>query len=120
MKKIVLLSLLNICFVLTQPVFAEESDYNAIDKLGRGISNATLAIGEIPKQVMKETRESNLFYGMTSGFFVGLVRTVLRTAVGVFEIATFPVPYPNDYAPIMKPAHVFQSNIEEKETELEE
>ncbi len=93
---------------------------NAIDKLGRGLSNIVLAPWEIPKQIMKETDKSNGFYGATSGTFVGLGRTVLRVAVGAVEVATFLVPFPTSYNPVMRPAYVFQDDKAEEETELVE
>ena len=114
---------ITLLLLIHTPLFAEEkakSEYTPIDKLGRGLSNITLSLGEIPKQVMRETEESNLFYGLTSGLFVGIGRTILRTAVGVYDTATFLFPYPKDYAPIMKPAHIFQTKEKEEETELEE
>ena len=105
---------------LSSPIFAEDKEYNPLDKFGRGATNVTLGLGEIPIQVMRETEESNIFYGMTTGLAVGFGRTVLRTAVGVYELGTFLIPYPLNYAPIMKPEHVFLDSQEEIEMELEE
>ncbi len=90
------------------------------DKLGRGLANIVLSPWEIPKQIMRETEQSNAFYGATSGVFVGFGRTALRIAVGAVETATFLLPFPTSYDPIMRPAYVFQEDESEKESELVE
>ena len=49
--------------------------------------------------------------GPWAGFTWGLLRGVgygfIRTAGGVYETVTFPVPAPADYRPIMVPEYVF-------------
>src|SRR3974377_497110 len=63
-------------------------------KFGRGLTNIIepLRMGE-PRRSMEQTA---LFYGAdtayATGFIRGLNRTLARTGVGVYEIATAPIP----------------------------
>jgi putative exosortase-associated protein (TIGR04073 family) len=73
-------------------------------KLGRGIMNATefARLGEL-RRTMEQTA---LFEGAdasyTTGFIRGINRSLIRTGMGAFEIATFPVPTPT-YGPLLCP-----------------
>lgn len=71
-------------------------------KLGRGVSNATefLRLGEIQKSVEATSLFNNPEAGRTTGFIHGFNRSLARTAVGFYEILTFPFP---GYDPIYKP-----------------
>jgi len=77
-------------------------------KLGRGVNNLTepIRLGELRRSVEQTTVLGNSHQGYTTGVFHGIDRTVARTAVGVYEIATFPFPNhsPKDYGPIFFPA----------------
>jgi putative exosortase-associated protein (TIGR04073 family) len=74
-------------------------------KLGRGINNVTefVRLGEIRRSIEQEALWSTPEKAYTTGFIHGFNRSVARTIVGAFEIATFPIP---SYEPIMKPADV--------------
>ncbi len=63
-------------------------------KLGRGFRNVTevTRLGEIRRGVEQGTLYQNRDYGYTSGFIHGMNRTLQRTAVGAYEIVTFPFP----------------------------
>jgi len=72
-------------------------------KLGRGISN-TLEItrfGEMRRSIEQTAVFESPSAGYTVGAVRGLNRTLARTGLGLFEIATFPIPMPGKgYRPI--------------------
>lgn len=73
-------------------------------KLGRGVNNVTefARLGEIRRSVEQTTLFDGPSVGYTTGFFKGLNRSLVRTAVGAFEIVTFPFP---SYDPYLKPGN---------------
>ncbi len=76
---------------------------NALRKLGRGFSNVLFGIVEVPNQVTKVSSDQGGGAGCTYGVGKGLCRWVAREFVGVYEIVTFPIPYPHGYKPVMQP-----------------
>jgi len=62
------------------------------DKLGRGIENVFVGWLEVPHQIVKTTKEKNVWQGASVGFGKGLFNTVERMGVGVYEVLTFPYP----------------------------
>jgi putative exosortase-associated protein (TIGR04073 family) len=71
-------------------------------KLGRGLTNLMepLRGGETCRAVEQAT----LFESPDTGYAIGQVRgarrTIARTLLGVYEVATFPIPNTHRYAPI--------------------
>jgi putative exosortase-associated protein (TIGR04073 family) len=65
-------------------------------KLGRGILNATEFArgGELHRSMEQTAMWENTDSAYTTGFIRGFNRSVARTAIGVFEIVTFPFPTP--------------------------
>ncbi len=102
MSKIIAIMLV---FVLAASgmVYAQTSttDNNPATKLGRGILNILDALIEIPGTMMRESTEKGAAAGMTTGLFAGIVNTVVRAIVGVYEAGTFPLPIPSGYEPIL-------------------
>jgi putative exosortase-associated protein (TIGR04073 family) len=79
-------------------------------KLGRGVSNTfePVRMGEVRRSV----EQTAIFDSPSSGYTVGLVRgidhTVARTAMGVYEVVTFPLPpYQPLFTSYIKPGPVF-------------
>ncbi len=76
-----------------------------LEKAVRGLDNTVFRlIADWPKTMYSQSTEHGLPYGgerraSSGGLAVGLARTV----VGVYELATFPVPHPADYQPILHP-----------------
>lgn len=72
-------------------------------KLGRGIANVTefARMGELRRSMEQTAIWDGADVAYTTGFLHGLNRSVARTAVGVFEIATFPIP---SYDPVFLPS----------------
>ena len=76
-------------------------------KLGRGVANTLTGWVELPKNIYNTSVEDNAFTGMTLGLAKGAGMTLVRTGAGIYEIATFPFPLPEDYRPILEPEYVF-------------
>lgn len=76
-------------------------------KLGRGVANTLTGWVEIPKNIYDTSVQDNALAGMTLGLAKGAGMTLVRTGAGIFEVATFPFPLPEDYKPILEPEYVF-------------
>jgi putative exosortase-associated protein (TIGR04073 family) len=74
------------------------------EKLGRGILNATefARLGEIRRSMEQTALWNNADDTYTTGFIHGLNRSIARTAVGAYEIVTFPIP---SYEPVFLPEY---------------
>lgn len=79
------------------------SGHNALRKLGRGCANVLFGFVEMPNQYTKAVSEHGGAAGITYGVPKGFVRWMSREAVGVYEIVTFPIPFPRGYKPVMRP-----------------
>lgn len=113
MKK--LIAVVTLGFVLSFYVFVSSSlaqenttDDKIGDKFSRGVVNTSLGWVDFPKTIYYESTEKNVAYGLTVGAVKGIGHSVTRTLVGVYDVVTFPFPYPNDYKPLMKPDYVLQ------------
>ena len=92
---------------LAQPAFAEqETGALVITKLFRGMANAATGWMEIPKQIAKTWDEQGPGIGLSWGLLKGVSFAVARSVAGGYEIATFPLPVPEGYKPIMQPEYV--------------
>jgi len=100
-----LTALILVCLVFSSAgsVYAD----GPVEKLGRGLANVLTSIFELPKGMGDVTNSDGVFAGVTYGTLKGVVNTVKRTLVGGYEIATFPIPFPNDYGPILKDPEFF-------------
>lgn len=76
-------------------------------KFGRGVVNTATGWAEVIKQPIVGAKEKG-FEGGVAGFFVGIGMTVARTAVGVYDTATFLVPVPENFQPVMEPELVLE------------
>ena len=62
------------------------------DKLAHGIANTVTGIGEIPKNIMLNTKEKGAAYGVPVGLFTGIVHGIGRTLTGAVDLITFIIP----------------------------
>jgi putative exosortase-associated protein (TIGR04073 family) len=71
-------------------------------KLGRGLSNATelARMGELQRSVEQTALWDGVDKAYTTGVIRGLNRTVARTAIGLYEVVTCPIP---PYHPVLAP-----------------
>lgn len=77
-------------------------------KLGRGIVNILTFIGELPKQMVLTGRDKGFTAAITLGFLKGLGMSVVRLGAGIWEVALFLSPWPDDYKPVLEPEYVWE------------
>ena len=112
MKKIFLVFLcLQFLVILgLNPAYAQD---NAFSKLGRGAANTLTGWIEIPKNVYEISSKDHPLKGISLGLIKGLGLGIVRTAVGLYEVVTFPFPIPEHYGPIIKPEYVIEPETTE-------
>ena len=81
--------------------------YPAFEKLGRGLGNTVGGWLEIPYQIEQRYAQHDTASSLFTGTFVGLVKGLARTGVGVYELVTFWLPLPEHFAPILPPLPYF-------------
>jgi len=85
---------------------------DCLKKLGRGVSNIALCFVELPMGIESTGKESGVAAAVSHGILKGLGRSVLRLVCGVYETATFLVPLPKAYKPILtNPEFIFGKDI---------
>ncbi|MBK7363582.1 MAG: exosortase system-associated protein, TIGR04073 family [Nitrosomonas sp.] len=95
MKKNFALKLcLLLAIFLLFPTTSMATDYptKVGEKLGTGIANVVTGVAEVPKTMIITGRKEGATYGMTAGFFIGIIHMAGRLFTGALDIATFPVP----------------------------
>ena len=104
MKNLVVgLFIVGLVFTFALPVHAN----GPMKKLSRGVANVVTSPFELPKGMGDTKAEKGIFAGLTWGIVQGTVNIVKRAVVGVYEIATFPIPLPKDYEPILEDPEFF-------------
>ena len=68
------------------------NDYGPTRKLGRGVSNLLFGWSELPVTVEKVNRDEGNSAAAGYGVVRGVGRSAMRTAAGIFQILTFPLP----------------------------
>lgn len=77
-------------------------------KAVRGGQNLAFGlVTDVPRTVYYESRDHGAVYGFSVGLVKGVGLGAVRTAVGVYELLTFPIPA-NDYEPVVLPASPFE------------
>ena len=91
----------------------------AFQKLGRGIANIFGGPMEIPLNIHKRYAASDTGGSMATGAVYGLFKGLVRTGVGVYEVATFFLPYPENFAPILPTLEYYRHGIKRERLPLE-
>ena len=102
-KTIQILFVLLILSLSSNAALAQEYPTKVGEKLGNGIANVITGVVEIPKTMIITGHKKGAPYGLTAGFFTGLVHTVGRTVSGAIDIATFLVPT----TPFVRPNYIW-------------
>ena len=97
MKKLVAL----ICIVAILVIPNVSYAYNPITKGVRGALNVVTCPFEIVEQVKETTKDKGIAVGYTVGIVKGIGKTFARGLVGIYEVLTFPLPFPNGFGPII-------------------
>lgn len=87
-KMVLILFAVSLIIGMTMPTYAA----NAGSKLRRGLANFATGWVEIPIAMDKAIKESNPVFGIVVGLVKGTAKAVGRTASGVFDTVTFPIP----------------------------
>ena len=115
-----ILLLLALCLLFTAhtaqaeyaPSVDDASPQEVVDgmanKLARGIANVATGWLEIPKQIMLTYEEEGGWKATTVGPLKGIGMTVVRTVAGASEAASFLLPYPGFYDPLLDPPYVWE------------
>lgn len=103
------------CFLLLNLVWTSNClAQDPLKKLGRGVSNLALGWIEIFTTIEDTGKSDGIVGAATYGFLKGIAKAIQRTAVGVYETLSFPIPVPADYKPILtKPEFVLGKEAKE-------
>jgi putative exosortase-associated protein (TIGR04073 family) len=90
-----------------------DTELPPLRKLGRGIVNVSIGVLEIPIHMIDQNEEENGIAAVSYGLFKGIGYFIAREVVGVVEIVTFLIPFPEatddpresgwGYGPLMRP-----------------
>ena len=78
-----------------------------IKKLGRGVANVVTCPLEVCNGIQQVNDSDGVFAALTWGLLSGIFKTGVRAVVGVYEIISFPIPFPKDYGPILTDPEFF-------------
>ncbi len=92
-----------ILLLLLLALAASADAQTAPRKFARGFAGMTLAILEVPGNIVAESRAHGYGEGIPLGFAKGLGMIIPRTLVGVWEFVSAPFPVPEGYRPILEP-----------------
>jgi putative exosortase-associated protein (TIGR04073 family) len=85
----------------TDRVLLQSNVTPAFEKLGRGFSNTVGGWLEVPYQIEQRYTRGDTSGSLFAGTLIGLAKGVVRTGVGVYEVVTFWLPLPEQFAPIL-------------------
>jgi putative exosortase-associated protein (TIGR04073 family) len=80
---------------------------NPMTKLGRGVANMVTFPLEVPEQICRTNNSDGPVAGYTVGVLKGFGMAIGRACVGIYEAATFLIPYPKGFKPVMKDPEYF-------------
>ena len=66
-------------------------------KLCRGLAGIGLGFLELPGNMVEVSKCEGVLMGVSAGFLKGVMMTVTRYVVGLYETLTFPIPAPAEY-----------------------
>ena len=96
-----------LAFTFSFPLMAAEAEIQEAGtpqrKLQRGFLNVALSPFEISNELSKEVKNDTLPPSWFAGAGRGSCYAVGRALVGVYEMVTFPIPYPAHYKPVLQP-----------------
>ncbi|MCX8036007.1 MAG: exosortase system-associated protein, TIGR04073 family [Candidatus Sumerlaeia bacterium] len=88
-------------------------------KLIRGICNVGFGWCEVPRNIHIAIEDIDPFTGTIVGLFRGTGQAIVRTTWGVWEVLTFPIPFPSEYRAMVKPEVIWQELFEPPSRPLE-
>ena len=104
MRKMFLIGFISLLLLtMSTPAYCQ----SPMKKLGRGFCNVVTFPFELPEQIQRVNNQDGPMAGWTYGLIKGLCMMGVRAMVGVYEVATFPIPLPKDYKPILTDPEFF-------------
>ncbi|MFH0984469.1 MAG: exosortase system-associated protein, TIGR04073 family [Candidatus Omnitrophota bacterium] len=85
-----------------------QGEGTSLRKLQRGFLNVALCPFEISNELSKEVRTDTFPPSWVAGLCRGSLYAVGRASVGIYEMVTFPFPWPCSYKPILEPEFPWQ------------
>src|SRR5215468_6551608 len=73
----------------------------ALHKAGRGLAAMTTPFLELPGNIIETNRQEGPLAGWTMGVAKGIGMTIVRPAVGLYELVTAPWEAPKNYEPVL-------------------
>lgn len=93
-------------FFSSQAVAGEDGYFKGVGiKFGHGAMNAVTGVVEVPRNMLYETNDKGIGYGLTTGLFKGIGYGVGRTIAGFIDLATFFIPSKS----LIMPAYVWKN-----------
>lgn len=77
-------------------------------KFGRGVTNIIMSPAEIVYQPMKMGEDNNVLVSIIGGVPKGIVFFPVRAVLGVYDVVTFLLPWPNHYGYWVEPETVIE------------
>lgn len=117
MRRLVVVLLFIALFFSAAPSYAGISIPPQVEKLKRGASNMVLGGVEVPKYMIIEAANAEpewraSFMGIFYGTFKGVGKGAVRILSGAYDVLTFPINYPDNYASIVSPDYFTFSDID--------
>lgn len=105
-----IISFLLFVFLCSNVVWAKDFKFN---KFKRGIINIVTSPVEIPREMRAYwIKGSEKTYHISAWLLCGAVKGIVmmpaRAVSGIYDVVTFPVDYPRDNQPLLKPGYVFE------------
>ena len=106
------LAAVGLWLAISPPAAAEEvhpSSYwdGIARKLGRGVANVVTAPLELIRKPYLVGEQDGGFAGLTVGIVQGVKAMVMRELAGIYEVATFMLPIPKEFRPLVSPEFVY-------------
>lgn len=84
-------------------------------KLGRGIANIVTCPFEIPVTMINTyCKDQGYCESLFLGLPIGIMNMVVRCAVGAYELVTFPLPFPENYRPMVEPEFLWSEGRDQE------
>lgn len=85
-----------------------EPEFSRMHKLQRGFLNVALSPLEIVHGLSEGRKKEDVVPGWAQGLVLGGAATFGRAVTGIYEMATFFIPVPSGYVPMIQPEFAYQ------------
>lgn len=103
MNKIIILILV----VLLALSLAAPAYCGPVEKIGRGVSNMLTFPCEVPWRIKQSYDQNGITGALSWGVLNGVFMAGYRAILGAYETATFFLPFPGDFQPILTDPEFF-------------